>query len=95
MRAERRIRPLPIEAVTLLSEGKVNEAIKVVRRTEGIGRREARRRVDAHIEQEPLLRVQIETLRSDTRRRLFFWFLLVDLAIVAGVVYWLFYRSPA
>jgi len=27
------------------------------------------------------------------RRRLFFWFLLVDFAIVAGFIYWFVYRG--
>ncbi|HEY6123316.1 MAG TPA: hypothetical protein VIV63_01595 [Steroidobacteraceae bacterium] len=95
MRAEPRFKPLPLEAATLLSEGKVHEALKVLRRTEGIGRGDARRRVDAYIAQEPLLRVQIETQLGARRRRLFFWFLLVDLAITAGIIYWFFYRGSA
>jgi hypothetical protein len=91
MRAEPRFKPLPLEAATLLSEGKVSEAIRVVRKTEGAGRREARARVDAHIAQEPILRVQLETQRQAKRRRFFFWFVIVDLVITAGIVYWFFY----
>jgi hypothetical protein len=86
---------LPLEAVTLLSEGKVIEAIKSVRAAERLGLREAKQRVDAHIAQDPILRVQIETQQRATRRKLFFWFLIVDLAITAGVIYWFFYRGPA
>jgi hypothetical protein len=86
---------LPLEAVTLLSEGKVVEAIKSVRAAEGLGLREAKQRVDAHIAQDPILRVQIETQQRATRRKLFFWFVIVDLAITAGVIYWFFYRGPA
>ena len=93
MRAERRFRPLPLEAVTLLGEGKVTEAIKAVRGIEGVGRWQARRRVEAHLAQEPLLRVQIETQQRAARRRFFFWFVLVDLAITAAVIYWLFNRG--
>jgi len=93
MRAERRFRPLPLEADTLLGEGKLVEAVEAVRRNDGVGRREARRRVDAHLAQEPLLRVQIETRQRAARRRFFFWFVLVDLAITALVIYWLFYRG--
>jgi hypothetical protein len=69
VRAEPRFRALPLEAATLLSEGKVIEAIKVVRNTEGAGHREARARVDAHIAQDPILRVQIETQRQARRRK--------------------------
>jgi len=93
MRAEPRFQPLPLEAATLLAEGKVTEAVKAVREAAGVGRREARRRVESHLAQEPLLRVQIETQQRAARRRFFFWFVLVDLAITACVIYWFFYRS--
>lgn len=94
MRADPRYKPIPLEAVALLGEGKVIDAIKSVRQAEGLGLKEARRRVDAHIAQDPLLRVQIETQQRATRRKFFFWFLVVDLAIVAGIIYWYFYRGP-
>jgi hypothetical protein len=93
LRADRRFRPLPLEAVTLLSEGKVIDAIKSVRAAEGLGLREAKQRVDEHIAQDPILRVQIETHQRAMRRKFFFWFLVVDLAVAAGVIYWLFYRG--
>jgi len=94
MRAEPRFKALPLEAVTLLGEGRLIDAIKVVRKTEGLGLRDAKVRVDAHLAQEPLLRVQIETQQRAARRKFFFWFLLVDLGITAGVIYWFFYRGP-
>jgi hypothetical protein len=92
VRAEPRHRPLPLEAVTLLGEGRTAEAIKVVRNTEGVGQREARERVEAYIRQEPILRVQIETQQRATRRKIFLWFVVVDIAITAGLIYWFFYR---
>ncbi len=94
MRAERPERPLPLEAVTLLSEGRLVEAIKSVRAAERLGLKEARERVDAHLAQDPILRVQIETRQRATRRKIFFWFLIVDVVITAGVIYWFFYRGP-
>ena len=94
MRAEPRHRPLPLEAVTLLGEGRTAEAIRVVRNAEGVGLREAKIRVAAYIAQEPILRVQIETQQRATRRKIFFWFVLVDLAITIGLIYWFFYRGP-
>jgi hypothetical protein len=95
MRADPRFKPLPLEAVALLGEGKLVEAIRSVRKTEGLGLREARKRVDAHLDQDPILRVQIETQQRAARRKFFFWFLIVDLAITAGIVYWFFLRGPA
>lgn len=93
MRAEPRFKPLPLEAVTLLTEGKIIEAIKVVRQAESLGLKEAKDRVDAHIAQDPMLRVQIEAQQREGRRKFFFWFLLVDLALAAGLIYWFFYRG--
>lgn len=79
----------------LLGEGKVIEAIKAVRGAEGLGLREAKARIDAHIAQDPLLRVQVETQQRAVRRKFFLWFLLADLAIVAGLIYWLSNRGSA
>ena len=93
MRAERRFKPLPLEAVTLLTEGRVVEAIKSVRQAEGLGLRDAKNRIDAHLAQDPMLRVQIETLQRDARRKFFFWFVVVDLFIAAGFIYWFYYRG--
>jgi hypothetical protein len=95
MRADPRFKPLPLEAVALLGEGRMVEAIKSVRKSEGLGLRDAKARVDAHLAQDPIMRVQIETLQRATRRKFFFWFLIVDLVITAGIVYWFFYRGPA
>ena len=93
MRAEPNYRPLPLEAETLLSEGKLADAIVAVRDAERIGRRAARKRIDAHLAREPLLRVQHETRQRASRARIFFWFLLADLIVVAAVIYWLNYRD--
>ena len=93
MRAEPRHKELPLEAVTLLGEGKLKDALKALRHSEGISRREARSRVDAHLVRDPLLRVQIETRERDARRRFFFWFVIVDLVIAAGIIYWFYFRG--
>jgi hypothetical protein len=95
MYADPKHRPLPLEAVTLLQEGRVIEAIKAVRQAEALGLRDAKQRVDAYLAREPLLRAQIELQQRAARRKFFFWFLVIDLAIVAVVVYWMFYRVPA
>jgi hypothetical protein len=93
MRAERHSRPLPLEAVTLLTEGRLSDAIRAVRDADHVSNREARKRINAHLEGEPLLRVQLETQRRAARARLFFWFLLVDLVIVAAIIGWMYYRG--
>jgi hypothetical protein len=93
MRADDRFRPLPLEATTLVAEGRVIEAIKSVRHAEGLGLREAKQRIDSYLAREPLLKAQIELRQRAVRRKFFLWFLVVDVVIAAVVIYWLFYRG--
>jgi hypothetical protein len=92
MYADPRFRPLSIEAVTLLQEGRVSDAVKAVRESEGLGLKDAKARVDAYVAREPLLRAQLDA-RRHAKRRNFLWFLVVDLLITAGIIYWLYYRG--
>lgn len=89
MYADPKYRELPLEAVTLLNEGRYVEAIKAVRQAERSGLKEAKARVDAHVDREPILKAQLELRRRAARRKFFFWFLVVDVLIVAGAIYWL------
>jgi hypothetical protein len=93
MRAEPygRFKELPIEAQTLLSEGRVIDAVKSVRTSHRLGLRDAKNWVDAHIASEPLLRVQLETRRKAFRRRIFFVFLVFDAIVAAALIYYFFY----
>ena len=91
LRAERRHKQISLEAETLLTEGKLAEAVRVVRDGEDVSLKEARQRVDAHIASEPLLRVQLEAKRGETRRRAFYVLLLVTACIAASVIYYLYY----
>lgn len=91
MRADPRYQPLPLEPATLLTEGRLSEAVKVLRESHGLGAREARKWIEWHIGQNPVLRVQLEAQQRAARRRMFFWLLVVDAVIVAAFVYWKFY----
>ena len=93
MKAEPRYPPLPPEIVTLLGEGDVSEAIKVLRSAGAMSQREARRRIDAHLAQDPILQVRIETWQRSRRLRFFLWFLVGDVVITAGIIYWFFFRG--
>jgi hypothetical protein len=93
MYADERIRPLPLETVTLLQEGQVAAAIKSLREAESLDLRQARVRVDAWLAREPLLKAQLELRQRARRRKIFFWFLVIDLAIAAGIIYWLLHRG--
>lgn len=95
MYADPKFRPLPLEAVTLLNEGHFVQAIKVVRQTEGLGLKEAKDRVDAYLSREPLLRARFELQQRGMRRKFFLWFVVVDVIIVAGIVYWLNQQGPS
>ena len=93
MRADPRFKPLPAEPATLLTEGRLIDAIKVLRETQGIGLKQAKAWIEWHIDQDPMLRVQLETQQRATRRKFFLWFLVVDAVITAAIVYYLFYRN--
>ena len=93
MKAEPRYPPLPPEIVTLLGEGDVGEAIKVLRSAGAMSQREARRRIDAHLAQDPILQVRIETWQRSRRLKFFLWFLVGDVVITAGIIYWFFFRG--
>jgi hypothetical protein len=95
MYADSKFRPIPLEAVTLLNEGHMVQAIKVIRQVEGLGLKDAKDRVDAYLSREPLLRAQLELQQRAARRRFFFWFVVVDVIIAAGVIYWLNQQGPA
>ncbi len=42
-----------------------------------------------------MLRVQLEMQQRAARRKLFLWFLVVDVAITAALIYWFFYKGSA
>ena len=92
MRADPRFKPLPPEPATLLTEGRVIDAIKSLRESQDISLKQAKAWIDWHIDQDPMLRAQLEAQQSATRRRLFFWFLVVDALVVAAVIAWFVYR---
>jgi hypothetical protein len=94
MRAEPRdrFRKLPIEAETLLSEGKLAEAIKCLRVSHGLGRRNAKAWINAYIAQEPIVRVQLEAQRREARRKGFLVFFVAIAFVAAAVIWFVFFR---
>ena len=91
MRADPRFKPLPAEPATLINEGKVHDAVRVLRQSHNLRTREARAWVDSHIAQDPMLQVQLETQRRARRRRFFLWLIPIDILVAAGIIYYLFY----
>ncbi|MBC8025181.1 MAG: hypothetical protein H7Y89_04265 [Steroidobacteraceae bacterium] len=94
MRAEPgdRFKPLPLEAQTLLTEGNTIEAIKSLRLSHGLGLKEAKDWVEAHIAQNPILRVQLEAQRRESRRKGLLAFFFVDAVLVAAIVWYFFFK---
>ena len=85
-------RPLPAAAAGALSTGHKVDAIKYVREAEGLGLMEAKQRVNAHIARNPVLKAQLAEQQSRMRRRLIQWVLIIDLVLVAGVLWYFFGR---
>jgi hypothetical protein len=83
---------LPLEAQTLLSEGRVIEAIKCVRLSHGLGLKEAKQWIDVHIAQNPILRVQLEAQRRESRRNALLVFLVVDALLAAAFIWYYFFK---
>jgi len=93
MNSDPRFKPLPVEAASLVSAGKTIDAIKWLRSTRGLDLKAAKDWVDWHIGQNPLLREQFAEQQREMRKRLFAWLLPIDALIIAGVIYWFFYRG--
>ncbi|HEU4590447.1 MAG TPA: hypothetical protein VFS13_06020 [Steroidobacteraceae bacterium] len=89
MKIDPLFKPLPPEPATLLTEGRLVEAIKVLRESEGISLTRAKQWIDWHIDQDPMLRVQIETQQRASRRKFFFWFIVIDVLITVAIIYYL------
>jgi hypothetical protein len=87
--------PLPREAVTFLAAGKFIDAIKSVRSSHGLGLSDAKAWVDSHIAKNPAQFAQLLEDQRAMRRKVFFWFLVVDALIIGGVVYWFVFKGAA
>ena len=85
-------RPLPAAAAAALSTGHMIDAIKHVREAEGLGLMEAKQRVEAYIRQHPGLAAQFAEQQANMKRRLIGWVLVIDVLLVAAVVWYFFVR---
>jgi ribosomal protein L7/L12 len=85
-------RPLPAAAVAALSTGQLIEAIKQVRAAEGLGLMEAKQRVETYVERNPGLKAQLADLHAQLKRRLIKWVLIIDVVLVAVVLWYFFGR---
>ena len=79
---------LPPEAVAALERGEMIDAIKIVRRVTGLGLKESKDAVDAHLAANPALRERNAVVSAESGPRLLF---VLGLLVLAGLalVWWL------
>lgn len=70
---------IPPQAVAALNAGRVLEAIKIVRETQGLGLKEAKELVDSYLVLHPELQLQIRQQRAQGKARLLAWVVLIAL----------------
>ena len=85
-------RPPPAAAAAALSTGHMVDAIKHVREAEGLGLMEAKQRVDAYVARDPMLKAQLAEQQARMKRGLIKWVLIIDLVLVAVVLWYFFGR---
>jgi len=91
MNTDQDIPPLPAAAIVAVSHGRFIEAIRIVRESEpGVGLKEAKDRVEAHVGRDPVLKAQLDAQRAAARGRLIRWVLTIDL-LIAAVLLWYFF----
>jgi len=70
---------IPPQAVAALNAGRVVEAIKIVRETQGLGLKEAKALVDSYLVLHPELQSQIREQHAQGRARFVAWVVLLGL----------------
>jgi ribosomal protein L7/L12 len=92
MKPQAREKPLPIAVSLAIADGKLIEAIKLLREAEGLDLLRAKARVDRYLESNPGLREKIDEVRKEARRDLVRKVLLLDAVIVIALIWWFFLR---
>lgn len=92
MTPQAREKPLPIAVSLAIADGKLIEAIKLLREAEGLDLLRAKARVDRYLESNPGLREKIDEVRKEARRDLVRKVLLLDAVIVIALIWWFFLR---
>lgn len=85
--------PLPAAAEGALAEGRLLEAIKILRASEGLDLTQAKQRLDAYLDENPELRERVQQKSREFRRRIIKWALVLDAILVLIFLYWFFGRT--
>jgi ribosomal protein L7/L12 len=80
--------PLPEAAQAALGRGKIVEAIKILRKTARCDLSTAKTRVDAALAADPALKQRVETQQRETRRKIMFWAIALDIVLIVALAYW-------
>jgi len=80
----------PLAAVVALKQGDKIGAIKIVRTSFGLGLKEAKDAVEAHLAEDPALRAAMDSVVQRRRPGALLW--IVALLVAAGLVYFLVTR---
>jgi hypothetical protein len=76
---------LPARAAGALREGRLVDAIKVVREVESLDLAGAKARIDAYLASDPALKKRLDERQREFRRRLIGWVLAVDAIVLAAI----------
>ncbi|MGB8434163.1 MAG: ribosomal protein L7/L12 [Burkholderiales bacterium] len=74
----------PLGAVSALQNGRMIDAVKIVRLAHGVGLKDAKDAVDRYVASDPLLRSRFEAARAEARKGVRLW--AIALAMLAGLV---------
>lgn len=75
---------IPLAAVSALQNGKMIDAVKIVRAARGVGLKEAKDAVERYIASDSLLRSRFEAARAEVRKGVRLW--AIAFAMLAGLV---------
>lgn len=79
---------LPAIATAAVARGSKIDAIKELRAATGLGLREAKEQVERYIAANPVLKEQFEQQESAMKRRVFRWVAVIDLLVIAAILWW-------
>ena len=73
---------LPPEAINALQRGNKIEAIKLVREAQKLDLKDAKDKVDAYVENDPVLRQKLASASAESMRGLVRWVVIIAVAIL-------------
>jgi hypothetical protein len=78
---------LPSQALFALQQGRMIEAIKILRQERGLGLKEAKDRLELYLRDHPTMQTQFASARAEGNRSGLFWLIPVIAAAVAAYFY--------